>query len=60
MARLDKKAMEQRDAEIGELREDLETLEKDNMDLTYQSLEANKNPKKILRNKTTLFSSGFL
>ena len=40
MARLDKKAMEQRDAEIGELREDLETLEKENMDLTYQSLEA--------------------
>ena len=42
MARLDKKAMEQRDAEIGELREDLETLEKENMDLTYQSLEVKK------------------
>jgi len=40
MARLDKQAMEQREAEIGELREDIETLEKENMDLTYQSLEA--------------------
>jgi hypothetical protein len=40
MARLDKKAIEQQEAEMLEMRENVEKVEKENMDLTYQTLEA--------------------
>ena len=40
VARLDKKALEQREAELADMRQEVEGLEKENMDLTYQSLEA--------------------